>query len=153
MGSSLPMGTSSLGDTEGGRAVDISLPLASAFAVASHAWLSFCSIAFAVHRAGLASARWHAPLLRLAPSSLLWARPASVTPRAAVLSTSRFRLHLPSPSLLMLGSASVRLLSLYIAPGLLQHDGTRLCFAWPHLHFLWARPASVAVRLCQLTGQ
>merc|ERR1712100_861306 len=70
MGSSLPMGTSSLGDTEGGRAVDISLPLASAFAVASHAWLSFCSIAFAVHRARLASARWHAPLLRLASSSL-----------------------------------------------------------------------------------
>ena len=38
--------------------------------VASHAWFGFCLIGIAVHRARLASARWHAPQLRFASSLL-----------------------------------------------------------------------------------
>merc|ERR1712139_712668 len=56
--------------SEGGRAVYISLPLTSTLTVASHAWFGFCLIGIAVHRARLASARWHAPQLRFASSLL-----------------------------------------------------------------------------------
>merc|ERR1712167_65470 len=66
----LPICTSSLGGSEGGRAVHVWLPLTSTLTVASHAWFGFCLIGIAVHRARLASAQWHAPQLRFASSLL-----------------------------------------------------------------------------------